>query len=78
MRATLILGAMLALSPFVVQPASAGCIKGALVGGVVGHLAGHGGVGAAAGCAIGHQRSANKAARANNYQAAPAGDTVRR
>jgi hypothetical protein len=42
-------------------PAEAkGCIKGALVGGAAGHFAGHHGlIGAAAGCAIGHQE-ANK------------------
>ncbi len=33
-----------------------GCIKGAIVGGIVGHFMGHSGVGAAAGCAYGHQK----------------------
>jgi hypothetical protein len=44
-----------------VGPALAkGCIKGAVAGGVAGHFAGHhGGVGAAAGCVIGHHQ-ANK------------------
>jgi hypothetical protein len=44
------------------QAAEAGCIKGALVGGIAGKMVGHGGVGAAAGCAIGHSRSKRKAA----------------
>jgi hypothetical protein len=44
----------------ITAPADAkGCIKGAIVGGVAGHFAGHGGLGAAAGCAIGHHE-ANK------------------
>jgi outer membrane lipoprotein SlyB len=44
------------------QAASAkGCLKGAAVGGVAGHVAGgHGLLGAAAGCAIGHHRAAQK------------------
>ena len=46
------------------QAAEAGCIKGAIVGGIAGKMAGHGGVGAAAGCAIGHSRSKRKAAEA--------------
>lgn len=47
---------LLAVTP----PASAkGCIKGAIIGGIAGHFAGHGGLGAAAGCAIGHHE-ANK------------------
>jgi hypothetical protein len=40
--------------------AQAGCVKGAIVGGIAGHMAGHGVVGAAAGCAIGHHRSAKQ------------------
>ena len=42
-------------------PAQAGCLTGAAVGGVAGHFAGHHGLlGAAAGCAIGHHRSASR------------------
>ena len=52
------MGLLLQIGP---APAK-GCIKGAIVGGVAGHLAGHGGVGAAAGCAIGHHE-ANKGAK---------------
>jgi hypothetical protein len=38
-----------------------GCIKGAIVGGIAGKMAGHGKIGAAAGCAVGHHRAAQKA-----------------
>ena len=39
-----------------------GCLKGAAVGGVAGHVAGHHGIlGAAAGCAVGHHETAQKA-----------------
>lgn len=44
-----------------VERADAGCITGAVVGGVAGHMVGHGGVGAAAGCAVGHHRAATRA-----------------
>ena len=46
-------------------PANAkGCLKGAVVGGTAGHFAGHHGLlGAAAGCAIGHDE-ANKQSKA--------------
>jgi uncharacterized protein YcfJ len=46
-----------AIAPY--QAEAKGCIKGAIVGGIAGHMVGHGGVGAAAGCAIGHHE-ANK------------------
>ncbi|UDL96466.1 MULTISPECIES: hypothetical protein [Lichenihabitans] len=47
--------------------AQAGCITGAIVGGVAGHMVGHGGVGAAAGCAVGHH-NANKKKQQQNAQ----------
>ena len=37
-----------------------GCIKGAVVGGVAGHRVGHGKMGAAAGCAVGHNGANRK------------------
>ena len=40
--------------------AEAVCITGAIVGGVAGHMVGHGGVGAAAGCAVGHHNAKKK------------------
>lgn len=65
----LLLAAPLALAPLVAaEPAAAkGCIKGAIVGGVTGHFAGHGGIGAAAGCAIG-RHNANKKDAARQQQ----------
>jgi outer membrane lipoprotein SlyB len=45
-----------------------GCIKGAVVGGVAGKMAGHGGMGAAAGCAVGRHRANKK-----DQQAQPQG-----
>ena len=54
-----------------VQPAQAGCVSGAVVGGVAGHMVGHGGVGAAAGCAVGHHRAATRARDAQNTQQTP-------
>lgn len=49
--------------------AQAGCLTGAAVGGVVGHVAGHHGVlGAAAGCAVGHHKTAKDR---KEQQAAP-------
>ncbi len=45
--------------------ANAGCVTGAIVGGVVGHVAGgHGVLGAAGGCAIGHEHAKNEKAKA--------------
>ncbi|GAC1346465.1 MAG: hypothetical protein NVSMB18_28790 [Acetobacteraceae bacterium] len=50
-------------------PAEAGCLAGAAVGGVAGHVAGHHGLlGAAAGCAIGHHRSASRRDAERGYQ----------
>ena len=43
-----------------VATAQAGCVTGAVVGGIAGHMVGHGGVGAAAGCAVGHHHSKKK------------------
>lgn len=41
---------------------AAGCLKGAVVGGVAGHFMGHhGGLGAGAGCLIGHHHAAKQA-----------------
>lgn len=40
--------------------AQAGCVTGAVVGGIAGHMVGHGGVGAAAGCAVGHHNAKKK------------------
>jgi uncharacterized protein YcfJ len=49
-----------AFSALTVPAHAKGCIKGALIGGAVGHYIGHhGGIGAVAGCAIGHHE-ANK------------------
>ncbi len=48
-----------------VGTAEAGCITGAIVGGVAGHMVGHGGVGAAAGCAVGHHNAKKKDAPKN-------------
>lgn len=43
-----------------VSAAEAGCVTGAVVGGIAGHMVGHGGVGAAAGCAVGHHNAKKK------------------
>ncbi len=43
-----------------VATAQAGCVTGAIVGGVAGHMVGHGGIGAAAGCAVGHHNAKKK------------------
>ena len=48
-----------------VGTAEAGCVTGAIVGGVAGHMVGHGGVGAAAGCAVGHHNAKKKDAPKN-------------
>ncbi|KAA2234168.1 hypothetical protein F0L46_24250 [Salinarimonas soli] len=48
--------ALLSLAGFA-GSAEAGCVTGAIVGGIAGHVVGHGGIGAAAGCALGHQRA---------------------
>ena len=41
--------------------AQAGCLKGAAAGAVGGHFLGHhGGIGAAAGCAVGHMHAKHK------------------
>lgn len=62
----------LALPFATIESASAkGCIKGAIVGGIAGKMAGHGGVGAAAGCAIGHhEANKNDAKKQQNTQGA--------
>ena len=55
------LGAVLSLAMVLAGDAQAkGCIKGAAVGGVAGKMAGHGGMGAAAGCAVGSHRANKK------------------
>lgn len=60
------------LGSFSGMVAAKGCLKGAAVGGAAGHVAGkHGLVGAAAGCAIG-RHAANKKAKDQAAQAAPA------
>lgn len=51
--------------------AQAGCITGAIVGGIAGHMVGHGGLGAAAGCAVGHHSSAKKKQRQATPDAQP-------
>lgn len=51
-----------------VATAEAGCVTGAIVGGIAGHMVGHGGVGAAAGCAVGHHK-ANKKEKEQQQQA---------
>jgi hypothetical protein len=59
----------LAFAATTVSADAKGCLKGAVVGGVAGHVAGHHGVlGAAAGCAIGHQE-AKKNDKAQQNQA---------
>ncbi len=58
MRSIIIAAATISLLGSVAT-AEAGCVTGAIVGGIAGHLVGHGGVGAAAGCAVGHH-NANK------------------
>jgi hypothetical protein len=55
------LAAIISLAIFGAGNAEAkGCIKGAVVGGVAGKMAGHGGMGAAAGCAVGSHRANKK------------------
>lgn len=68
MRALLLSGLMaLATLPLAVPAHAIGCVSGAVLGGVGGHYAGrHGLLGAAAGCAIGHQT----AVRQNRERAA--------
>ena len=68
MRALLLSGLMaLATLPLAVPAHAIGCVSGAVLGGVGGHYAGrHGLLGAAAGCAIGHQA----AVRQNRERAA--------
>lgn len=69
-----ILSAVCVAAIALVSPGAAeakGCIKGAVVGGVAGHMAGHGKLGAAAGCAIGHQANNGEA---NKNSAQPSAD----
>jgi hypothetical protein len=55
------LAALISVAIFGAGSAEAkGCIKGAVVGGVAGKMAGHGGMGAAAGCAVGSHRANKK------------------
>jgi len=66
---TLLLSGLLALAtlPLAAPAHAIGCVSGAVLGGVGGHFAGrHGLVGAAAGCAVGHQA----AVRQNRERAA--------
>jgi uncharacterized protein YfiM (DUF2279 family) len=50
-------GALAVMGAAAIQPASAGCLSGAVVGGAAGHFVGHHGlIGAGIGCAIGHHR----------------------
>ena len=63
------LGAVLSLAMFLAGDAQAkGCIKGAVVGGVAGKMAGHGGMGAAAGCAVGSHRANKKDKQGQQHQ----------
>ncbi|GAN76025.1 hypothetical protein [Acidisphaera rubrifaciens] len=55
------------------QPASAGCLTGAVVGGVAGHMVHHGVLGAAAGCAVGHHHA--KVAQQRQREATPTAGT---
>lgn len=59
----------------VTSASAAGCLKGAAIGGVAGHMAGHGGIGAAAGCAVGHHKASKKSkaapAQQSNQSATP-------
>lgn len=59
MRSLIIAAATVSLLGSIGQ-AQAGCITGAIVGGIAGHLVGHGGIGAAAGCAVGHHNAKKK------------------
>ncbi|MGZ5848945.1 MAG: hypothetical protein ACXWJJ_15865 [Ramlibacter sp.] len=72
MKTSLVAAAMLACLAATPVAQAKGCLKGAAVGGVAGHVARkHGGVGAAAGCAIGHHRAAKKEEAQQAQQAQP-------
>jgi len=64
----LFLPAAAAVAILAAPAAHAGCATGAAVGGVAGHMAGHGVLGAAAGCAVGHEHSKNTAAQRTSGQ----------
>ena len=65
MRRIIVTVAAVAFLGSVGTAAEAGCVTGAIVGGVAGHMVGHGGVGAAAGCAVGHHNAKKKDAPKN-------------
>ena len=64
------LAALLGLTQL--KAAEAGCVEGAVVDGVAGYMLGHSSMDAAAGCAVGHHRSATRE-RDNNANAASNG-----